>query len=74
MFVRVLLLGLLSAASYAGEPEALVLWPGGAPGSEGKAGIAESQRLTERGEQIVSRVHAPNLGSGRGRQRQQDRP
>lgn len=61
MLLRVLLLGLVSVAVYAGEPQAILLWPGGAPGSEGKAGVAESQRLTERGEHIVSSVHAPSL-------------
>ncbi len=46
---------------FSAEPQSIALWPGGAPGSEGKAGIAESVRLTERGEHIVSSVHAPSI-------------
>ena len=46
---------------FGAEPRAVALWPGGAPGSEGMAGIAESVRLTERGEHVVSGVHAPSI-------------
>ncbi len=44
----------------AGQPQTLVLWPRGAPGSEGKTG-AETVRLSELGEHIVSNVHAPSI-------------
>ena len=60
-----LALGLLSplpaTLGYGAEPQSIALWPGGAPGSEGKAGIAESVRITERGEHIVASVHAPSI-------------
>jgi acetyl esterase/lipase len=44
----------------ADPPPSIVLWPGGAPGSEGRSG-AETVRLNEHGEHIVSNVHAPSI-------------
>jgi acetyl esterase/lipase len=38
----------------------VLLWPGGAPGSEGQRG-SETVRLNEHGEHIVSNVHAPSI-------------
>jgi acetyl esterase/lipase len=58
---------LLAAAHAAGHarsqtpPQTLALWPGGAPGSELRASEPEKLRLNERGEHIVSNVHAPSL-------------
>jgi acetyl esterase/lipase len=46
--------------ALAHSPESLLLWPGGAPGSHGGSG-AETVRLTEQGEHIVSNVHAPSI-------------
>jgi acetyl esterase/lipase len=43
------------------EPETVVLWPAGAPGSESRSGEAEKMRLTELGEHLVSNVHAPSV-------------
>jgi endo-1,4-beta-xylanase len=61
-------LSLLLAAAHAAEqgqpqpqPQSLALWPGGAPGSELHAGEPEKLRLNERGEHIVSNVHAPSI-------------
>lgn len=54
-----LLLG-LSARAFAQEPAAILLWPNGAPGSEGKGG-AETVRLTPAGEHIISNVNSPSL-------------
>lgn len=54
------LLLLTSAASALGQGQTLLVWPDGAPGSEGRAG-QEVVRLSERGEHIVSSVHAPSL-------------
>jgi len=52
----------LSAPCHAGnQPETVVLWPAGAPGSEGRSGEAERVRLTELGEHIVSSVHRPSV-------------
>jgi acetyl esterase/lipase len=41
-------------------PPAILLWPGGAPGSDGRSG-AETVRINEHGEHIVSNVHAPSI-------------
>lgn len=57
-------LSLLLAAAHAAEqpePQTLALWPAGAPGSALRAGEPERVRLNERGERIVSNVHAPSL-------------
>jgi acetyl esterase/lipase len=53
---------LLLACSLGGaaEPEAVYLWPNGAPGSEAKAG-PETVRLTDEGERVVSNVQQPSL-------------
>jgi acetyl esterase/lipase len=50
---------LWGAQALAAAPE-IILWPGGAPGSEGKTGD-EKVRLTEMGEHIVSNVHRPSI-------------
>jgi endo-1,4-beta-xylanase len=41
-------------------PDAILLWPNGAPGSEGSHD-AETVRINEHGEHIVSNVHAPTV-------------
>jgi endo-1,4-beta-xylanase len=53
---------LVLAAVGAGwaQPSAIRLWPGGAPGSQGKS-EAERVRLTAQGEHIVSHVHFPSI-------------
>jgi acetyl esterase/lipase len=51
---------LLSAASALGQGQTVLVWPDGAPGSEGRAG-QQVVRLSERGEHIVSGIHAPSL-------------
>ncbi len=56
-----LLLMPLSALVHSAEPQSIPLWPGVAPGSDGKSSIAESVRLTERGEHVVASVHAPSV-------------
>jgi len=38
----------------------ILLWPNGAPGSEGKTGD-EVVRIAERGERVVSNIHKPSL-------------
>jgi endo-1,4-beta-xylanase len=47
-------------AHAAADHEVLLVWPNGAPGSPLDAG-KETVRVTERGEHIVSNVHAPSL-------------
>jgi acetyl esterase/lipase len=41
-------------------PERILLWPQGAPGSEGKAAV-ENVRVTDSGDRVVSGVHQPAL-------------
>ena len=59
--VALLLIGIVASASVvAAEGQVEILWPGGAPGSEGKTG-EESVRVTDSGERVVSNVHRPSL-------------
>jgi endo-1,4-beta-xylanase len=44
----------------ADEPKAVLLWPNGAPGSEGRT-AAETVRVTDGGERVVASVHAPSI-------------
>lgn len=54
------LLALLSLRLAAGEPAEITLWPGAAPGSEGKD-APEKVRVTEGGDHVVSGVHKPSI-------------
>jgi endo-1,4-beta-xylanase len=57
-----MLLLLVTASGRAdAQSPVVVLWPGGAPGSEGRGAEAETVRVNERGEHIVSNVHAPSI-------------
>ena len=47
-------------AASATEPPVVLLWPNGAPGSEGKQ-AEEATRLSAGGERVVSSVHRPSL-------------
>ena len=49
-----------SAVSAATMPQSILLWPNGAPGSEGK-NSEEVVRINEYGEHIVSGVHHPSI-------------
>lgn len=51
---------LLPVAAHADEPREILLWPDGAPGSEGKTGN-EIVRIAEGGEHIVSNIHKPSI-------------
>ena len=44
----------------AAEQNVVLLWPNGAPGSEGKT-APEKVRLTPEGEHVISSVHQPSL-------------
>ena len=55
-----LLVGFSVTLGRAADPEVILLWPQGAPGSEGKTG-EEHVRITEAGEHVVSSVHRPSL-------------
>jgi endo-1,4-beta-xylanase len=54
-----LLLWLTPAHAVEPGPE-ILLWPNGAPGSEGKTGD-EKVRIAERGERVLSNIHKPSL-------------
>ncbi len=59
LLVGALLFATLGA--FAVEPGAeLLLWPNGAPGSEGKTGD-EKVRVTESGEHVLSNIHKPGI-------------
>jgi acetyl esterase/lipase len=49
----------LAVAAGASDPQAVLLWPNGAPGSEGKGG-EETTRL-QNGEHIISNIHRPSI-------------
>jgi hypothetical protein len=51
---------LLMAHTAVAEPEAILLWPHGAPGSEGQS-TPEIVRVNEKGEHTVSNVHFPSI-------------
>jgi acetyl esterase/lipase len=46
--------------ALAAEPPVILLWPNGAPGSEGKT-APEAVRTTPQGEHIISSVHRPSV-------------
>ena len=54
-----ILLSLIACTGFAAEPERVLLWPNGAPGSEGKMG-EEAVRLNNN-ERVVSNVHKPSI-------------
>jgi len=52
---------LLCPAGLAADPQTIPLWPGDAPGSGGRSADKETVRVTERGDHVISNVHAPSL-------------
>src|SRR6185437_10987848 len=52
---------LVGAALYAADdPTPMLLWPNGAPGSEGKT-AEEAVRTTPDGEHVLSSIHKPSI-------------
>ena len=51
---------LLSSSLYAQDNKEILLWPNGAPGSEGKAG-KEKIRIAEGGDHVVSGINHPSV-------------
>jgi acetyl esterase/lipase len=47
-------------AGLCAEPEVVLLWPNGAPGSEGKT-AEEATRVSPEGDHIISSVHRPSI-------------
>ncbi len=59
--VRLLLLiATASLTAAAADPQVVLLWPNGAPGSEG-ATAEEAVRLSPAGEHVVSSIHRPSI-------------
>jgi acetyl esterase/lipase len=56
----ILVLLLLNAMVAGTEPKEILLWPNGAPGSEGKTG-PEKVRVTDQGDIVISSVHKPSI-------------
>lgn len=59
MFRNLVVFLTFCVASVAAEPQVVVLWPGGAPGSEGKSG--EEQIRLANGERVLTSIHKPSL-------------
>src|SRR5882762_6300318 len=53
---------LLAAFISIEEHKEILLWPNGAPGSEGKTGV-EKVRVAETGDHVVSNIHRPSITS-----------
>lgn len=51
---------LLSAMVVATEPQEILLWPKGAPGSEGKTDV-EKMRVTDQKDVVLSSIHKPAI-------------
>jgi acetyl esterase/lipase len=49
-----------SAIAQDTQPKEILLWPNGAPGSEGKTG-AESLRITDQGDHVITDVNKPSI-------------
>src|SRR5471030_1322365 len=41
-------------------PKEILLWPNGAPGSEGKVGV-ENVRVTDQGDHVLTNIHRPSI-------------
>jgi len=50
----------LAGVSVAAQHDPILLWPNGAPGSEGKTG-EEKVRVTPQGDHVISSVHRPSI-------------
>jgi len=51
---------MLSVFHSSAQEKEILLWPNGAPGSEGKTG-KEKIRIAETGDHVVSNIHFPSL-------------
>lgn len=54
------LAALLLSAAAPSAPREILLWPGGAPGSEGKT-APEKVRIAEGGDHVISSIHKPSI-------------
>ena len=51
---------LLTGMTGIDEPKEILLWPNGAPGSEGRTG-QEKVRISEGGDHVISNIHYPSI-------------
>ncbi len=51
---------LLASIIASAQPKEILLWPNGAPGSEGKTG-KEKVRISEEGDHVISNIHNPSI-------------
>src|SRR6185503_14721288 len=59
--ITILGIGIPFVTAHAVEPgKEILLWPNGAPGSEGNTGEMKV-RIAERGERVLSNIHKPSL-------------
>src|SRR5688572_27815831 len=56
----IILFYFLSGFNLPEEPKEILLWPKGAPGSEGKSQV-EKVRVAETGDHVVSSIHHPSI-------------
>jgi len=49
------------AALWAADPQPILLWPNGAPGSEGKSGDETMRVAAPGGDHVISNVHKPSI-------------
>jgi endo-1,4-beta-xylanase len=61
MFVALATLLLISTARAVEPGPEILLWPNGAPGSEGKTNLETIVRITESGDHVLSNIHKPSL-------------
>src|SRR5262249_9841954 len=60
--MRIVTLRLLTACvSLAADPQVVLLWPNGAPGSEGKTAEETVQITQPQGEHVIRSVHKPSI-------------
>lgn len=60
MTLSLFLVLLLSSSSFAQSNKEILLWPNGAPGSEGKT-AKEKVRIPESGDHVISSIHKPSI-------------
>ena len=58
--VWLLVIVFLAVTQSVGQSSEILLWPKGAPGSEGKT-TSEKVRIAETGDHVVSGIHNPSI-------------
>ncbi len=61
MFVALVTFLWISAARAVEPGPEILLWPKGAPGSEGKTNLETVVRITEAGDHVLSNIHKPSI-------------